>query len=164
MQAMEAPRHALATLGRPSDAGSRPLRPFDPWATSLRTADKTFVRALGVSITSITEDLCRCGRIRTRRGVLVTGVLPNSSAEVSGVVRGDVVVRAGGEAVDSPKSLVEVLGAGGHGDSLLLGVVRGTQQLRLGVALRANNRAAPSPREANPGPTVAPRHRGSPEG
>jgi S1-C subfamily serine protease len=61
-------------------------------------------------------------------GVLVAAVRPGSPAETAGIVRGDVVLEAGGKAVNSPEELkaaVDAVNAGGkiqlkvrHGDAV----------------------------------------------
>src|SRR5215210_3247063 len=68
-----------------------------------------------------------------RDGLLVRGIVPDSPAERAALERGDLIVRAGGRAVTSVDDLFDALDAAG--DALVLGIVRGTDERDVPVAL-----------------------------
>src|SRR5215210_1902109 len=68
-----------------------------------------------------------------RDGLLVRGVVPGSPAERAGLERGDLIVRAGDRAPASVDDLFDALDAAG--DAIELGVVRGSDERDVRVAL-----------------------------
>ncbi|MGH9280207.1 MAG: S1C family serine protease [Acidimicrobiales bacterium] len=72
-----------------------------------------------------------------RDGVLVRVVEDGSPAANAGVRQGDLIVEAAGRPVTRIDDLHEVLGNLGDGDSLALGIVRGTDDLSVSVTFGA---------------------------
>jgi serine protease Do len=72
-----------------------------------------------------------------REGLLVRGVVDDSPAARAAVERGDLLVRAGDRPLASMDDLFEALDRAG--DTLALGVVRGTEERELEVDLRAGS-------------------------
>jgi serine protease Do len=70
-----------------------------------------------------------------RDGLLVRGVVEDSPAARAGLQRGDLLVSAGGRPLDGVDDLFDALDA--SGDTLTLGVVRGTEERDVQVALGA---------------------------
>lgn len=70
-----------------------------------------------------------------RDGLLVRGVDPDSSAARAGLERGDLLVAAGGESLDSVDALFDAVEAVGPGGTLVLGVLRGTEEREVNVSL-----------------------------
>ena len=70
-----------------------------------------------------------------RDGLLVRGVEPESPAGRAGLERGDLLVGAGGVALESVDALFDALEAAAGGGTLELGVVRGTEERAVSVAL-----------------------------
>ena len=68
-----------------------------------------------------------------RDGLLVRGVVDGSPAATAGLQRGDLLVRAGEKALSGMDDLFDALD--GAGDNLTVGVVRGTEEHDLEVAL-----------------------------
>jgi serine protease Do len=68
-----------------------------------------------------------------REGLLVRGVDPDGPAGRSGVERGDLIVEAGGTPVARPDDLFDVLTRTGDDQSLMLRLVRGTDEIELRV-------------------------------
>ncbi len=68
-------------------------------------------------------------------GVLVAGVLKGSPADRAGIVRGDIVLEAGGKAVNAPEELRAAVQAKKPGDSLALKVRHGSDVRNLTVTL-----------------------------
>ena len=70
-----------------------------------------------------------------RDGLLVRGVVEGSPAARAAIERGDLLVRAGGRPLAGMDDLFDALDAAG--DTLALGVVRGTAERDLEVELRS---------------------------
>ena len=68
-----------------------------------------------------------------RDGALVQRVLPQSPAEQAGLRRGDLVVAAAEQTVPDPAALLRLVVASSVGELLPLTVLRGDQELRLGI-------------------------------
>jgi len=66
-------------------------------------------------------------------GVLVAAVRPGSPAQMAGIVRGDVVLEAGGKAVNSPEELKAAVDATKPGDKIQLKVRHGDAVRTLAV-------------------------------
>lgn len=66
-------------------------------------------------------------------GVLVAAVRPGSPAQMAGIVRGDVVLEAGGKAVNSPEELKAAVDAAKPGDKIQLKVRHGDAVRKLAV-------------------------------
>jgi S1-C subfamily serine protease len=68
-----------------------------------------------------------------RDGLLVREVADGSPAANAGIIRGDLLVRAGDRELRTTDDLFAVLGAISTGDQLVLGVVRGVEELDVTV-------------------------------
>lgn len=71
-------------------------------------------------------------------GVLVEDVFPRSPAARANLKSGDMVVRAAGEALDSPRDLIRVVQAHRAGDRLPLRIRRGGREHDVTVSLAAH--------------------------
>ena len=69
-----------------------------------------------------------------REGLLVRGVVDDSPAATAGLERGDLLVKAGERALTGVDDLFDALD--GAGDTVTLGVVRGTDERELEIRLR----------------------------
>jgi serine protease Do len=69
-----------------------------------------------------------------RDGLLVRDVVRDSAAAAAGLQRGDLLVRAGDKPLASMDDLFDALEGGG--DPLALGIVRGTEERDIQVALK----------------------------
>jgi serine protease Do len=67
-------------------------------------------------------------------GVLVRGVEEDSPADAAGIREGDLIVSAGGVAIEQPDTLHETLAKAGKGD-LEIGLVRGAEALKVTAKL-----------------------------
>ena len=91
---------------------------------------------LGVYSQDITPEL-REGMNYNGAGALVTSVVPDSPAGRGGIERGDVIVRVGGQDVDSPGELIEAVGSAGEATPVDVVVVRDGMKKSLRVRLTA---------------------------
>jgi S1-C subfamily serine protease len=68
-------------------------------------------------------------------GVLVAAIVPGSPAEKAGLKRGDIILEIDGEAVNSPRNLLEAIQAKEPGDTIEATVQRGSERLAYSVEL-----------------------------
>jgi serine protease Do len=89
---------------------------------------------LGVAVAPghVARHLRRAVGLPDRAGVLVRGVEEGSPAEAAGIREGDLIVSAGGAAVEDPDGLHEALSKAGSG-MLEIGLVRGVEELTVKV-------------------------------
>jgi S1-C subfamily serine protease len=90
---------------------------------------------LGVSTSEINEALAQQAGLPVDHGLLVQEVTSGSAAEVAGLLPGDVILEAGGQATDSGDTLGEIIRATGVGNELELKVQRGDEVLELTATL-----------------------------
>jgi serine protease Do len=92
---------------------------------------------LGVAIAPprVARKLRRAVGLPERDGALVRGVESGSAADQAGLERGDLIVAAGGNAVDSVDRLYEALDAAREGGTLELTIVRGADEREVAVQL-----------------------------
>jgi serine protease Do len=86
-------------------------------------------RALGLSLSPLTPELGRAASLPpTARGVIVTGVDPNSDAGEQGLQRGDLIVSVNNQSVTTPAQVIAAVDAARKAgrSSVLLLVKRGT--------------------------------------
>jgi serine protease Do len=91
---------------------------------------------MGVTIAPLSADVARQLKVPTRKGVLVTQVLPDSPAAVAGMQELDVVVSFAGKPVDSPRTLQEVVERSSFEASHEVGVVRDGKLMKLNVGVK----------------------------
>ena len=68
-------------------------------------------------------------------GVLVAAVRPGSPAQMAGIVRGDIVLEAGGKAVSSPQELKSAVDSTKPGEKIQLKIYRGDAAKTVTVTL-----------------------------
>jgi serine protease Do len=90
---------------------------------------------LGVAVAPahVARRLRRAVGLPEHAGVLVRGVADDSAAGRAGLARGDLIVSAGGTPVDGLDSLHQVLDSADPGEPLVLGLLRGAEELELTV-------------------------------
>ena len=91
--------------------------------------------ALGVYTQDLTPDLARAMGLEGRRGAVVDGFVPGSSARAAGLAQSDVIVSLDGRAIESSRALTRLVGLHRPGERVKLGVLRGSQPSTLGVRL-----------------------------
>jgi serine protease Do len=91
--------------------------------------------ALGVYAQDLTPDLARALGLEGRRGALVNGFVPGSSAQAAGIAESDVIVSLNGRPIESARALTRLVGLHRPGATVKLGVVRGAQSSTVNVRL-----------------------------
>ena len=92
---------------------------------------------LGVAVAPahIGRRMRRAVGLPERDGALVRGVQEDSPAEAAGIVRGDLIVAAGGKPVDGIDALHTALDRSRPGDALEVGLLRGVEELTVTATL-----------------------------
>jgi S1-C subfamily serine protease len=80
------------------------------------------------------REMRRAVGLPERDGLLIRGVEDDGPADKAGLRRGDLIVEAAGRSLATPDDLFEALEGVSQGDSLVLRVVRGTEELDVRVA------------------------------
>ncbi|HEV2365908.1 MAG TPA: Do family serine endopeptidase [Caulobacteraceae bacterium] len=73
---------------------------------------------IGAKVQELTGELAKSMGLRTPQGVVVTEVWPGGPAADAGIVKGDVIVSAGGQAVNDEPSLTYAVGTARPGEAL----------------------------------------------
>jgi S1-C subfamily serine protease len=105
---------------------------------------------LGIEVKAIDSTIASVFHLPVRHGLMVARVIPGSGAKAAGVrggtspvtvdgetwrAGGDIVVSADGQAVSSVDRLRDIIGEKKPGDSVKLGIYRGTKHLTVSVKL-----------------------------
>ena len=116
---------AVTALLHPAPAGAQPERlPLPP----------PFERGrIGLQIQPMTAELREHMKAPREAGVLVVQVEPDAPAAAAGVRVGDVITRAGGDAVATPRDLIHRVGRVPEGEALVLEAVRDGAKIELEV-------------------------------
>ena len=64
---------------------------------------------LGVRIQTVTEDIAESLGLKDSKGALVSGVMPDGPAKLSGMKSGDVILQFDGKEVEDMKSLPRIV-------------------------------------------------------
>lgn len=105
---------------------------------ALRHGERAPTRRLGLALAppGLARRMRRNVGLPARDGLLVREVQEGTPAERAGLARGDLLVGAGGRALDGVDALYAALDALEEGDALTLGVVRGTEEREVQVAFK----------------------------
>src|SRR5678815_525317 len=91
--------------------------------------------ALGVYTQDLTPDLARAMGMEGRRGAVVNGFVPGSSARAAGLAESDVIVSLDGRTIESARELTRLVGLRRPGEKVKLGAIRGSQPVTVSLRL-----------------------------
>lgn len=91
---------------------------------------------IGVSIRDIDNKLADEKGIKEFKGVYVAGISEGGAAEDAGLQEGDIIIKVGGEEVNTSPELQEQVGKYRPGDRIELSVLRGGKPLNLPLTLK----------------------------
>lgn len=77
---------------------------------------------LGVQISDITQEIKEKNNLPNLKGVLISGVVENGSAEKAGLKEGDIILKIGVKEVNSSAALQEEIGKRMPGDKVMLSI------------------------------------------
>jgi Do/DeqQ family serine protease len=86
---------------------------------------------LGVQIQDLTPALSKAFGIQQQHGAVIAGIVPGSSAEKSGLERGDVVIAVNGQTVESATKLHNHIALMQVGDLVSLDILRNGDELNI---------------------------------
>lgn len=97
------------------------------------TVQRAFI---GVSIKELDSELAKGAGISDLTGVYVADVTDNGAARQAGLKSGDVILKVGDVAVNSPSELLEIIGQHNPGDKVDLLVRRNNKDMTFNVVLK----------------------------
>jgi serine protease Do len=92
---------------------------------------------LGVNLSRINARLARQLGLKTLRGALVVGVVPNSPAERAGIQEGDVITAWDDHEIDDPNLLILLIARTKVGTTVPMTVLRNGETIKLDVTVAA---------------------------
>ena len=102
---------------------------------------------IGVEPRDLSPEIAETFNLKTRDGVLITGVLRNGPAARGGLKPGDVVTTVGTVSVGNTAQLLNAVAALKPGESAQIHVQRGDEQLTVTVVTARRPKASAKPRE-----------------
>ena len=105
---------------------------------------------LGVSIQTLTPSLVQALKLETRKGALVSDVLPKSPAAEAGIERGDVIMTFNGKGIDDSRDLAATVAATPVGEDAEVLVLRNGQRETLTLTVGTLPVQGATPVEADP--------------
>lgn len=90
---------------------------------------------LGVGIEYVPEDVAKNANIKTKDGVLVNSVFEKQPAYKAGIKVGDIILKIGGARVNSPNSLIRLIGNVSPGQHVKLDILRDGERKIFSVQL-----------------------------
>lgn len=86
---------------------------------------------LGIQMQDLTPALARAFNIKQQQGAVIAGIIPGSPAEHAGLQRGDVVIAANGQTVESSTKLRNRIALLQVGDLVNLDILRGGEEMNI---------------------------------
>ena len=134
LEVVRAGKHGTVTVEvaeRPTEEALAKISGGDTGTTGGTTGTPAVApqKALGLSLAPLSPELARAANLPpTARGVIITGVDPNSDAGEEGLQRGDLIVSVNNQPVNAPGQIVAAVDAARKAGraSVLLLVKRGT--------------------------------------
>jgi len=96
--------------------------------------------SLAVQVQDLTPQLAQAFNIPEQRGAVITQVANGSSAEVSGIKVGDVILKVENQYINRSSDLRSLVGYHFAGDALEMEVLRDGKQQRLSAVLESSTR------------------------
>jgi serine protease Do len=100
-------------------------------ATEAERAEGNPQAAWGLELQDVTPEVARQMGLRQEQGVVVSGVRPGSPAEEASIQRGDIILEANRQPVESVDDMIGKITKSPDGDRLLLLLQRGQNTLYL---------------------------------
>ncbi len=94
---------------------------------------------LGVSVTSVNNDLAKQYDLNVIEGAYVSGFAEKSAAKDAGIKEGDVVTKLDNTAIKSSTALTEYIGRKRPGDKVEVTINRGGKELKYSVTLKGRD-------------------------
>ena len=95
---------------------------------------------LGVGIDPITDVLAEKNNVKLGDGVIVNSVFEGDPAHLAGLKVGDIILKIGGVKVDSPNSLIRIIGTISPGQTINLDILREGKRNLIPVKLESKQK------------------------
>lgn len=108
---------------------------------------------LGVGIDPVTDEVAKRVNGKKGEGVIINSVFEDDPADMAGLKIGDVILKIGGAKIDSPNTMIRVIGATTPGQTINLDILRDGKTQVVPVKLESRkNRTA----QLNTSPALSP--------
>ena len=95
---------------------------------------------LGVGIDPITDVLAEKNNVKRGVGVIVNSVFEGDPAHLAGLKVGDIILKIGGVKIDSPNSLIRIIGTISPGQTINLDILRKGERKMVPVTLESKKK------------------------
>ena len=95
---------------------------------------------LGVGIDPITDMLAEKNNVKQGVGVIVNSVFEGDPAHLAGLKAGDIILKIGGVKIDSPNSLIRIIGTISPGQTINLDILRKGERKVVPVKLESKKK------------------------
>ena len=95
---------------------------------------------LGVGIDPITDVLAEKNNVKQGVGVIVNSVFEGDPAHLAGLKVGDIILKIGGVKIDSPNSLIRIIGTISPGQTINLDIIRKGERKVVPVKLESKKK------------------------
>jgi len=95
---------------------------------------------LGVGIDPITDVLAEKNNVKQGVGVIVNSVFEGDPAHLAGLKVGDIILKIGGVKIDSPNSLIRIIGTISPGQTINLDILRKGERKVVSVKLESKKK------------------------
>ena len=79
---------------------------------------------LGVGIDPVSEEVAKRAKVQVGEGVIINSVFEGDPADMAGLKVGDIILKIGGSEINSPNSMIRVIGAITPGQTINLDILR----------------------------------------
>ena len=79
---------------------------------------------LGVGIDPVSEEVAKQSKVQVGEGVIINSVFEGDPADMAGLKVGDIILKIGGSEINSPNSMIRVIGAITPGQTINLDILR----------------------------------------
>ena len=122
---------------------------------------------LGVGIDPVSEEVAKRTKAQVGEGVIINSIFEGDPADMAGLKVGDIILKIGGSEINSPNSMIRVIGAITPGQTINLDILRKGKHTVVPVKLESRKRRTtqlatlPPMRSSGLGFTVANSTKGS---
>ncbi len=95
---------------------------------------------LGVGIDPVTEDVAKRVKAQEGVGVIINSVFEGDPADLAGLKIGDIILKIGGAEIDSPNSMIRVIGAITPGQTINLDILRAGEHKVVPIKLESRKK------------------------
>ena len=95
---------------------------------------------LGVGIDPVSEEVAKRTKARVGEGVIINSIFEGDPADIAGLKVGDIILKIGGSEINSPNSMIRVIGAITPGQTINLDILRKGEHKLVPVKLESRKK------------------------